>query len=66
MIKIVLECIIVPFIFVDKFHQKLPVHPLICPSISYGRKKIQDKSHCSTDSLVLIIHTWYHDADIGE
>ena len=43
MIKIVLECIIVPSIFVDKFHQKLPVHPLICPSISYGRKKLKTK-----------------------
>lgn len=52
MLKIVLECIIVPFIFVDKFHQKLPVHPLICPSISYGRKKLKTK-------VIAVLTVWF-------
>ena len=52
MIKIVLECIIVPFIFVDKFQQKLPFHPLICPSISYGRKKFKTK-------VIAVLTVWF-------
>ena len=52
MMKIVLECIIVPFIFVDKFQQKLPVHPLICPSISYGRKKFKTK-------VIAVLAVWF-------
>lgn len=64
MIKIVLECIIVPFIFIQ-ISTKATCPPLDLSIHFIWEKKIQDKSHCSTDSLVLIIHTWYHDADIG-